>query len=96
MKADGVKHKVLFEDIQYIESKGNFVQLHLRSQRLLTAETLSNMDKKLSTHGFMRVHKSYIININKVKSIQGNLIQIGSQNIPIGNSYRQVVHQRIG
>ncbi|MEM9823392.1 MAG: LytTR family DNA-binding domain-containing protein [Bacteroidota bacterium] len=96
VKADGVKHKVFFDDIHYIESKGNFVQLHLKTNRLLTAETLSNMDKKLGPHGFLRVHKSFIINTKKVKSIQGNQIQIGDRTVPIGNSYRQMVHQRIG
>jgi len=87
VKADGIQHKIHFADVNYLESKGNFVQLHQDKNRLLASDTLSNMEKKLSEHGFLRVHRSYIINIQKVKSIQGNLIQIGKDNIPIGNSY---------
>jgi len=96
VKADGIQHKIHFADVNYLESKGNFVQIHQDKNRLLASDTLSNMEKKLSEHGFLRVHRSYIINIQKVKSIQGNLIQIGKDNIPIGNSYRQIVLNRIG
>lgn len=96
VKADGVQHKVWYDDLNYIESKGNFVQLHLDNKRLLTAETLSNMDKKLNPHHFLRVHKSYLINLKKVKAIEGNRITIGEHTIPIGNSYRQIVLSKIG
>lgn len=96
VKADGVQHKIHFTDVNYLESKGNFVQIHRDKSRLLASDTLSKMEEKLSDYGFLRVHRSYIINIQKVKSIQGNLIQIGKDNIPIGNSYRQVVLSRIG
>lgn len=96
VKADGIQHKIRFEEVNYLESKGNFVQLHQDKNRLLASDTLSNMEKKLTEYGFLRVHRSYIINIQKVKSIQGNLIQIGKDNIPIGNSYRQIVLSRIG
>ncbi len=96
VKADGVQHKIHFASINYLESKGNFVQVHQDKTRLLVSDTLSNMENKLSDHGFLRVHRSYIINIQKVKSVQGNLIQIGGATVPIGNSYRQIVLSRIG
>ncbi len=96
VKAEGVQHKVWYRDIEFLESKGNFVQLHLTTKRLLTADTLSKMDQKLQDQGFLRVHKSYIINIPKVKSLQGNQVQIGDHKIPIGNSYRQIVRSKIG
>lgn len=96
VKVDGVQHKIWFTDILYIQSKGNFVQLHLGDKKMLTAETLSNMDKKLSPHGFLRVHKSYVINARKVKSIQGNQLEIEGMKVPIGNSYKQVVLSKIG
>lgn len=95
VKVDGIQQKVLFEDINFVESKGNFVQLHLQSNRLLTAETLTNMGNKLSPFGFIRVHKSYIVNKEKVTAIEGNQLIIGTAKIPIGNSYRQVVLKEI-
>ncbi len=96
VKADGIQHKVFHREINYIESQGNFVQLHLDRSKLLTAETLSNMNSKLNIHGFLRVHKSYIINVKKVTGIEGNRLLIGDNKVPIGNSYKQVVLNRIG
>ena len=97
VKADGIQHKIWYRDINFLESKGNFVQLHLvNGQRLLTADTLSKMNERLEPHNFMRVHKSYIINIGKVKAIQGNQVLMEAGKIPIGNSYRQVVLSKIG
>lgn len=96
VKADGIQHKVWFEELDYLQSKGNFVQLHLAQKRLLTADTLSNMDKQLRSAGFLRVHKSYIVNVKKVEGIQGNQLLLGAVKIPIGNSYRQVVLAEVG
>ena len=91
IKVDGVQRKVRFSDIQYIESKGNFVRLHLEDTRLMTAETLSNMEQKLSPHGFLRIHKSFIISLEKVTGVEGNRLLVGEAKLPIGNSYRQGV-----
>ncbi|MFT4663450.1 MAG: DNA-binding LytR/AlgR family response regulator [Polaribacter sp.] len=91
VKVDGMQQKVVFSAINYLESKGNFVQLHLGNTRLLTADTLTNMGNKLSPFGFTRVHKSYIVNKEKVSAIEGNQLVIDGTKIPIGNSYRQVV-----
>lgn len=89
VKVDGVQRKVRFEDIQYIESKGNFVRLHLQNSRLLTANTLTKMAQKLSPYGFLRVHKSYIVNLEKVTGVEGNRLLLGDSKISIGNLYRQ-------
>ena len=91
VKVDGVQRKVRFEDILYVESKGNFVRLHLADTRLMTADTLSNMDKKLSPYGFLRVHKSFIVNLEKITGLEGNRLLIQDTKIPIGNSYKQGV-----
>jgi DNA-binding LytR/AlgR family response regulator len=95
VKADGVNYKVLFQDIHYLESKGNFVQLHLQNNKLLTADTLSNMEEKLSPYGFLRVHKSYLVNQQKVSAVDGHQLIIGKEKIPVGNSYRQVVKRAL-
>lgn len=96
VKADGILHKVLFENIEYVVSKGNFVQIHAGEKPILTAETLSNTDAKLKEHGFLRVHKSYIVNIQKVKGVEGNQLLMNNTKIPIGLSYKQVVLGELG
>ncbi len=96
IKVDGVQQKVTLDDVLYLESKGNFVLLHLKDKRHLTADTLTKMNERLSPSGFLRIHKSYIININKVNTLQGNQVQVGEKYLPIGNSYKQVVLGKIG
>lgn len=91
VKADGVQHKVEFEELVYMESKGNFVQLYLKDKKILTATTLSSIAELLQPHGFIRIHKSYIINKRHVKGLQGRQIIMPDIKLPIGNSYRQVV-----
>lgn len=95
IKVDGVQKKVRFSDINYIESKGNFVRLHLQNERLMTADTLSKMAQKLNPHGFLRVHKSYIVNLEKVTGLEGNRLLINDLKISIGNSYKQGVLKAI-
>jgi len=92
IKVDGVQRKVRFEDINYLESKGNFVRLHLdNNTRLLTADTLTNMEQKLAAHGFLRTHKSFIVNLEKVTGLEGNRLLLGDLKISVGNSYKQGV-----
>ncbi len=95
VKADGIQHKVAYATLDYIESKGNFVQLHTAEKRLLTADTLTKMDQKLNPNGFLRVHKSYIINTAKVTSIEGNLLTIGTHFIPISRGKKEMVVKRV-
>lgn len=94
-KANGIQHKIIYSEIDFVESKGNFVHLNM-AKKLLIASTLTKMNEKLSPHGFMRVHKSYIVNLEKVEAIVGNQLIIKDYKIPIGNSYRQIVLGKIG
>lgn len=96
IKVDGVQQKIVLADLEYVESQGNFVQLYVQDKKYLTAETLTNMDKNLKDSGFLRIHKSYVINLEKVSSLQGNMVQVGNKLLPVGNSYRQVVLGKLG
>ena len=96
IKVEGVQQKIILKELNYLESRGNFVQLHVGNKRFLTADTLTNFDKKLRDSGFLRIHKSYIINVEQVKTLQGNMVQVGEKVLPIGNSYKQVVLGELG
>lgn len=91
IKSDGKLHKINFTDIQFVEGYGNFVKIHTMDKVLLTAETMTEMQIRLPESVFLRVHKSYFINKEKINKIDGNQVFIGNQIIPIGSSYRQDV-----
>jgi DNA-binding LytR/AlgR family response regulator len=95
-KANGAQHRINFADIRFVEAFGNFVKIHVIDKFILTAETMIEMENKLNAANFIRVHKSFIVNTNKIESVNGNQINIGQNEIPIGASYKVNVFNTIG
>ncbi len=80
--------KVDYQDILYIEGLKNYVSVFTTSQRIITYQTLRDMETTLPQPPFYRVHKSYIISIDKIRMVDGNTVYIQDQSIPIGETYR--------
>lgn len=88
VKTDGYFHKIFLSELIYIEGCGNFVKLHFLDKFILTSETLNNMIKLLTGKNFIRIHKSFVINANKILKIEGNQVTLSKGEIPIGLSYK--------
>lgn len=91
IKTEYKMQKVLFDDILYIKSMGNYMNIKLTNKEILY--TLSNFKQicdLLPSDNFIRIHKSYIIPINKIESISKSSIEIDKEHIPIGESYKQL------
>ena len=92
VKADKKLIKVNFDDILYIEGLKDYVIIRQESSRVITLQTMKSLEEKLPDTVFRRIHRSYIININKIKAIVGNMVEITekgqSKHIPIGKNYR--------
>ncbi len=80
--------KVNYDDILYIEGLKNYVSLFTSGQRMVTYQTLRDLETQLPQPPFYRVHKSYIISVDKIRMVDGNQVYIGEQPIPIGETYR--------
>jgi two-component system, LytTR family, response regulator len=82
--------KVSIPDIQYIESMKDYVKIFLQSSSkpVITKLSLKSLEEKLLPYRFVRIHKSYIISIDKVTAIKRDLICIGPVELPLGESYR--------
>ena len=80
-------HKLLLDDINYIESDGEYVNFHMQSPKVMSYQSLKSLEKILDPSLFMRVHRSYIINKAKVKSLKGRELTIGSHHIPVSDTY---------
>jgi len=78
--------KIQTKDITHIEGMKDYVKIYLASARkpVLTKSTLKAIEEKLPSQGFMRVHKSYIVNLAKIESIRNREIKIGEAEIPVG------------
>ena len=91
VKADHMIHKIRFEDILYIQSMREYVAYHTTSGRILSLDSLKNLDKVLPNHLFLRIHKSYMVSKEKVTTLEGNMVHIGEEKLPIGKVYKEVV-----
>ena len=96
IKSNKVLHKVLPNQVQYIEAYGDYVKVFLRDKQLITNSTFSALYAKLASHGFVRTHKSFAINIEQVQKVQGNQVWVDDQPLPIGQKYKRDFLKRIG
>jgi len=89
IKVDKKTHKLSFSDIVYIEALGDYIKIHTTDETLVSYMSLKKMERILPTKTFPRVHKSYIISLEKIINIEGNMVEIGGEKITIGASYRK-------
>lgn len=85
---DGYK-RIKIEDITYVEALGDYVQIYTAETKFIMNGTLKNAYSKLPDELFKRVHRSYIVNMNKIEKIEDGAIVIGKKIIPIGRSYKK-------
>lgn len=96
LKVDRDMKKIFINDIQYIESWKDYVKVFLDDRKFfLVKQSISAMENLLSDHKFIRVHRSYIVSLEKISGYNGVAIQLMDQGIPIGRLYKQAVMDRL-
>ena len=96
LKVDKDMKKIFVNDIVYIESWKDYVKLFLGDgKNYLVKQTISAMANLLSEHKFLRIHRSYMVSLNKISGYNGNSVQLASTEIPIGRLYKQVVMEKL-
>lgn len=94
VKSDKKIIKINFDEIQYVEAYGNYIKI-FTDKMILTPQTLNDFLEKLPAN-FVRIHKSYIINFNRLKLIDGNLLRLQNETkLPIGKSFKKTLLERI-
>lgn len=88
VKADRKMFKMYFKNILYVEGLKDYVVMHTEGQKVITGMNIKTIFDQLPKSMFVRVSKSYIININHIDSVDNNTVYIGRAEIPIGNVYR--------
>ncbi|WP_298313683.1 LytTR family DNA-binding domain-containing protein [uncultured Aquimarina sp.] len=87
LKVDKKLIKIFLRDILYIESLKDYIKLRSVEGTYISHKSLASISEELPSENFIRIHKSYAIAIDKVKSVEGNLVEIGDKRIPIGRNY---------
>ncbi len=88
LKDNKVIYRISYSDIKYIQSWGNYLKFFLADKNIkIVRKTIKVIESELPSDQFLRIHKSYIVNINCISSIQGNQIKLENEQLPIGKSY---------
>jgi DNA-binding LytR/AlgR family response regulator len=89
VKADKKSLRINFKDICYIEGLGDYIKIHTEKKTIISKLTIKKMEELLSPQEFPRIHKSYIVALERVDAIDGNQVEIVGEKLPIGQIYRQ-------
>lgn len=89
VKTEHKIQKVYLKDILFIEGLKDYISIFTPDERIITLQNMKKMEDALPERHFIRVHKSYIISLNKIDSIERSRIWIGDKIIPVGDTYRE-------
>lgn len=95
VKEDGRLVKVLFRDILFVEGVKDYIFIHTKEQRHMVLTSMKSAMERLSSHSFMRVHRSYIINTAYVEALEGNTLHMGKHKVPVSKNHREEVISKV-
>lgn len=95
VKTEHKIQKIELDDILYIEGLKDYISIFTKSERVITLQNMKKMEETLPKDNFIRVHKSYIIAVDKIESIERSRISIAGKTIPVGDTYREAFFKMI-
>lgn len=95
VKADRKLYRLPLAELLYLQAYGDYVKIVCRDKVITPKEKLSKLEKMLPEQHFIRVHRSFIIALDKVEYMEGNLVFIGSQSIPVAQVNRELLLQKL-
>jgi two-component system, LytTR family, response regulator len=87
--------RVDFDDILYIEGMKDYLRIICANKKIMTLQSFAKIEESLPSDKFCRVHKSFIVSIDKIKSVERGVILIADQRIPVSNTYKEGFFSRI-
>lgn len=95
VKTEHKIQKIELDDILYIEGLKDYISIFTKTERVITLQNMKKMEETLPKGEFIRVHKSYIIAVDKIESIERSRIAIAGKTIPVGDTYRDAFFKLI-
>jgi DNA-binding LytR/AlgR family response regulator len=91
VKSNGRLEKIVFSDILFIEGMENYIAIYLQNKKIITHCTIKSLLEKLPAKQFIQSHKSYVVAIDKINSIEGNTLHVQSYQVPVSKYLREEV-----
>jgi len=95
VKGEKEHYQINTKDILYVEAKGNYATMFMEKGEILVHEKISGLEELLPESGFLRVHRSFIVSLNKITSMKGDILTIGNHEVPIGQTYSKAIREII-
>ncbi len=95
IRDNGILMRINIDDILYAEAMGDYVKIFTQQKFHAIHTTLKSLEEKLPASKFLRVHRSYIVALNKIDTITDGVIQINKTGIPVADAYRSVLNSRL-
>lgn len=96
IRADRKYYKINYDDLIYIEGQKAYVTFFTKRQQITALASLKELEQRLPAEHFIRIHKSYIVSIKKIHTLEGNSIEIAGKYLPIGKNYKKIVDDIFG
>lgn len=96
VKSDNLLVNIDMKEILYFEAYGDYIKVHTPSKMYVTYNTMKNVEASLPENQFFRIHRSYIIRLDKIKNIEQLSVEISDKTLPIGKSYKAELVEKIG
>lgn len=96
LKVDKRLVRINHHDIFYIEASGDYIKVVTEQNTFVSYQSLNKIAELLPEQQFIRIHKSFIINLRRIRFIEGNLVRILDKELPIGVTYKEALHKKLG
>ena len=95
VKVDNKLVRVGFDDVRYVEALGDYVHIVTGQSKLIVYSTMKAVEEKFPSSRFVRVHRSFIVNFNRIQALEDNSVIVETKHIPVGQTYLREVMQRL-
>ena len=95
VKIDNKLVRVNFDDVRYVEALGDYVHIVTGQSKLIVYSTMKAAEEKFPVSRFLRVHRSFIVNFNRIQALEDNSVVVDGKHIPVGQTYLRDVMQRL-
>lgn len=93
---DRKKRRIDPDEIRYVESLKDYIRIHTDHEKIITKETTSDFEKRLPGERFLRIHRSFIVNVDRIRTVAHDEIELEGRTLPVGRSYKEQVMERLG